>query len=78
MLNSDRDKIIAILSEGSGVSVDEVQNYHRLAADLGLEAVEFFEFAIDLEDEFLITISDEKLEQCITVKDLVDMVDELL
>lgn len=78
MLNPERDRIKELLSEATEVPTDEIHDSLRLEQDLGVEGVTMLALAIDFEDEFAITINDTDFEQCTTVKELIDMIDELM
>ena len=71
-------KVNDILVDKLGVDYDEVKNEATFEDDLGGDSLDCVEIIIELEHEFGISIKDEDAEQCKTVKDMYDLVENLL
>ena len=78
----DRQKIESkvndILVDKLGVEPDMVKNDAKFEDDLGGDSLDCVELIIEFEHEFGISISDERAEKCETVKDMYDMIEELV
>ena len=66
-----------IFCELLGVSDDAVKPESQIVADLKADSLEVIELCVDVEDEFDLEITDEDFEKCITVADVVALVDRL-
>lgn len=69
-----KEKIIDILSEVSGVSADEISDSTRLVADLGLSSFDLADIVVSAEDEFGISIPDERFPEIQTVGDVIRVI----
>ena len=56
--------------------VDDVHNDMSMTDDLRFDSLNTLELAMDLEQEFSITASNEEMYACKVVKDVIDMVEE--
>ena len=78
----DRQKIESkvndILVDKLGVEPDMVKNDAKFEDDLGGDSLDCVELIIEFEHEFGISISDERADKCETVKDMYDMIEELV
>ena len=71
-------KVNDILVDKLGVEPDMVKNDAKFEDDLGCDSLDCVELIIEFEHEFGISISDERAEKCETVKDMYDMIEELV
>lgn len=69
-----KKKIIDILAEVSGVSADEISDNTRLVADLGLSSFDLADIVVSAEDEFGISIPDERFPEIQTVGDVIRII----
>jgi acyl carrier protein len=71
-----RDQVLAdiksIVAEMSGVNIEVLQEKTRFEADLNFDSLERVEFAMEIEEHFDITVSDEMEEQIQSIGDVVD------
>jgi acyl carrier protein len=68
------DRVIAVLTQGLGISPEVVTPTAELAEDLGVDSVDAVEFALGLEREFNVRLPDEIIADVRTVQDVVDVV----
>ena len=67
------DKVAAIVADYKGIDVADIKEYSAFT-DLGLDSLDMAELAMNLEDEFGVTIElDASLK---TVADIVKLIDE--
>lgn len=66
--------IIDIISQHLGVRRDEVTLSTRLVEDLGADSLDVVELIMELEEEFRITIPDDRAEKLRTVGNCVEYV----
>jgi acyl carrier protein len=77
-----RDKILKevkkIVAELAGIAPDKIQEYTDLDADLNFDSLERVECAMEIEEQFDITVSDDMEQNIRTIKDIVDGVMAIL
>lgn len=71
-------KVNEIIVDEFGVEPEIVNGETRFDEDLLADSLDCVELIMSLEEEFGISISDEKAAKCATVKDAYDLVEELL
>lgn len=71
------EKIKKLLANQLNVEEEKVTLEANIAADLGADSLDVFEILIALEDEFNISIPDDKVNDIKTVNDLVAFIDEI-
>ncbi len=69
-------KVIGIISDNYHAP-DEILLHHRLNEDIGLDSIDVVELTLLCENEFNVTVPDEKLSDITTVQHLVDAIAEL-
>ena len=74
---ADFEKVKELLVEKLGVDESKVQPESDLIKDLGADSLDLVEMLLSLEENFGITISDEQTENVKTVKDIVDILDNM-
>lgn len=70
-----RERIIKILEEKA---CREISDYNKLDDDLDFDSLDLVEVVMSLEKEFAIVISDDAAETVRTVKDVVDLVENII
>ena len=71
-------KLIEILTEILNLREDEISLDMSLADDLGADSLAITEIALRVEEEYNIEISDDDLENLVTVKDAVEYLNKRL
>lgn len=80
-MSAIQERVHRALAEGihySGVSADHMRPELRLADDLGADSLDMVEAAMAVEEEFGIEIPDDRWEQCETIGDVYQCVEQLL
>lgn len=67
---SMREKIIDILSEFTMLEKEKITSESALAADLGLDSLCVISVIVEFEEEFNISIPDQKIKEFVTVGDI--------
>ena len=70
------DKVKEIIMETLTCGEDKITLEASLMDDIGADSLDAAELSMALEEAFGITISDEALADFVTVKDIVDYIDE--
>lgn len=70
------NKIKAILSEYSGISINEISEEANLVSDLGLSSLDLVNIVVAFEDEFGMEIPDSDIRYLKTVGDIQLYVDK--
>jgi len=71
-------EIISILSEVSGVDVQEIKPDTDLAKDLEIDSIKAIEITVAIEKKFKISVRDEDVPKIMTLRQAVDLVSQLL
>jgi acyl carrier protein len=71
------DKIIEITAELMSVSIDEINENTRFVKDLGMDSLDIFQLAAEIEDSFGIDIPEDAMKTVKTVKDAAEMLKRL-
>lgn len=66
------EKIISIVSEVLGVDEADISINSDLREDLDGDSIDFAELVMAIEEEYDLTIPEDKLQDIKTVKDIVD------
>lgn len=72
------EKVRDIIVKELKIDEEKVTLEASLKDDLGADSLDAVEIVMDIEDEFSVSIDDTKAEALVTVKDLVDYIEELL
>lgn len=75
---SVRDTALKIIADMLGVNAAYINDDSRLDEDLGADSLDEIDIAIELEDEFLIEISDADAEAADTAGKLIALVERLV
>jgi acyl carrier protein len=72
---STEERVIEIVSENLGVNKEQVTRSTAFIEDLGADSLDIVELVMELEEEFEITIPDDKAEKIKTVGEAIDYID---
>ena len=75
---SVEERVIEIVSEQLGVAKEQITRETSFINDLGADSLDTVELVMELEEEFDITIPDEKAEEIQTVSQAIDYIQEHL
>ena len=72
------DKIKALIVDQTGISTDSLDLSTSLMSDIEADSLDAVEIIMAIEDEFEIEIPDEEAEKFVTIKDIVDYLENVL
>lgn len=72
------EKINKVLSQSTTNLKIDKSNKDKTIKELGLDSLELMEIIVKIEEEFKITLDDEKLIELKTPNDLIELVEETL
>ena len=75
---SVEERVIEIVNEQLGVAKEQITRETSFINDLGADSLDTVELVMELEEEFDITIPDEKAEEIQTVGQAIDYIQEHL
>jgi acyl carrier protein len=70
------EKVAALVAEQLGIDKSKVKAESNIIEDLGADSLDVIEMLMTLEDEFGITIPDDKINQIKTVGQIVELIDK--
>ncbi len=70
------DKVKELVAEQLGISKDTITAESNIVEDLGADSLDVIEMLMTLEDEYGITIPDEKIGQIKTIGQIVELIEE--
>ena len=70
------DKVRQRLANQLNIEVDKIKDDSKIIEDLGADSLDTIEMLMSLEEEFGITVPDEKAEELKTVADIANFIDE--
>lgn len=70
-------QVIDLIAEQAGVDAKVIRMDDLIESNLGMDSLDKIELVMALEEEFEVEISDEQAEKCMTVADVVALVDRL-
>ncbi len=70
------DKIAELLSSQLGVDKAKITEETKIVEDLGADSIDVFEMVMALEDECGIEVDEDKVQELITVGDVVKLIDK--
>ena len=70
------DKVKALVAEQLGISKDKITENSNIIEDLGADSLDVIEMLMTLEDEYGITIPDDKISQIKTINQIVELIEE--
>lgn len=72
------DKIKELLADQLEVEIDEITPETNVIDDLGADSLDIAEFIVNIEDEYNIVISEDELQDIVTVGSFADFVENLI
>ncbi len=69
------DKIAELLSSQLGVDKAKITEDTKIVDDLGADSIDVFEMVMALEDECGIQVDEDKVQELVTVGDVVKLID---
>ncbi len=69
------EKIKELLVDKLGLDADKVTPQSEIIKDLGADSLDLVEMLFSLEEEFGITVPEDKTESIVTVQDIVDIIE---
>lgn len=70
------DKVKEIISEQLCIDADSITENSKVIADLGADSLDIVELIMALEDEFGISVDEDKVQKLVTVGDIVKIIDK--
>jgi acyl carrier protein len=70
------EKVKKILIEKLSVNESDIKEDSSLVDDLGVDSLDLVELLMKFEEEFKIEISEEESQKILTIKDIVDFIEE--
>jgi len=70
------EKVVDLVAEQLGVDKKTIRPESNIIEDLGADSLDVIEMLMTLEDEFGITIPDDKINQIKTVGQIVELIEE--
>lgn len=70
------EKVKKIIAEQLCISVDDIKDDANIIEDLGADSLDVVELLMTFEDEFKVSIPDEKLEELKSIPQIVKIIDE--
>lgn len=72
------DKVKEIIADKLGVDSAKITKDSKIIADLGADSLDVVELIMALEDEFGVTVDEDKVQNLVTVGDIVTLIEETL
>ncbi len=72
------DKVKEMLSNQLNIEVDKINDKSKIVEDLGADSLDMIEMLMALEEEFDISVPDDKAEDLKTVGDIAKFIDETI
>lgn len=70
------EKVKDLVAEQLGISKDTIKPESNILEDLGADSLDVIEMLMTLEDEYGITIPDDKINQVKTISEIVALIEE--
>ncbi len=70
------EKVKGLVADHLTISASDISDNADIVNDLNADSIDIVEMVMTLEDEFGISIPDEKISLLKTVKDIVNLIDE--
>lgn len=71
------EQIIKIIAEQLNIAEEKIKPESKIVEDLGADSLDIVELLMTLEDEFGISVSDEKAAEMSTIADIEKVIKEL-
>ncbi len=69
-----RTKVIELAGKQAGVPAEQITAATHFQNDLHFDSLDVVEFAMEIEDEFSVSLPDEQIEKLLTVGDVVELI----
>ena len=70
------EKVKKLIADQLCISVDDIKDDANIIEDLGADSLDIVELLMSFEDEFKVSIPDEKLDDLKTLPQIVKLIDE--
>ncbi len=70
------EKVIELVAEQLGVTKESISPDSNIIEDLGADSLDVIEMLMTLEEEYGVTIPDDKIGQVKTIKQIVDLIEQ--
>ena len=70
------EKVKKIIAEQLCISTDDISDTANVVEDLGADSLDIVELLMTFEDEFKVSIPDDKLEELKSIPQIVKVIDE--
>ena len=70
------DKVKKLIAEQLCISTDEIKDDANVVEDLGADSLDVVELLMSFEDEFGVSIPDDRLEELKTIPQIVSIIEE--
>lgn len=70
------DKVKEIISEQLAIDASTITENSKVIADLGADSLDIVELIMALEDEFGVSVDEDKVQDLVTVGDIVRLINE--
>lgn len=70
------DKVKELVAEQLGIDANTIKPESNIIEDLGADSLDVIEMLMTLEEEYGITIPDEKINQIKTIGQIVELIEE--
>ena len=70
------DKVKQLIADQLCISVNEIKDDANVIEDLGADSLDIVELLMSFEDEFKVSIPDERLDELKTIPQIVKVIDE--
>lgn len=70
------EKVKKLIADQLCISTDEIKDDANIIEDLGADSLDVVELLMTFEDEFKVSIPDEKLEELKSIPQIVKIIDE--
>ena len=70
------DKVKQLIADQLCIAVEDIKDDANIIEDLGADSLDIVELLMSFEDEFKVSIPDEKLEELKTIPQIVAIIDE--
>ena len=71
------DKVKQMLASQLNIEVEKIKDESRIIEDLGADSLDTIEMLMSLEEEFGISVPDDKAEELKTVQDIAQFIDSV-
>lgn len=70
------DKVKEIISEQLAIDASTITENSKVIADLGADSLDIVELIMALEDEFGVSVDEDKVQDLVTIGDIVRLINE--